>query len=105
MLSRHGKRRPERKSMEVLTVTEGGSPVPVRRAIDMATHGQRVEFEFWSNISAAMNVHEQARQVCAWGMLSKRTGSISLRKSVTLTHIWCVSVQIKSHRYDESIEI
>uniref|UniRef100_A0A669E7G0 BR serine/threonine kinase 2 n=1 Tax=Oreochromis niloticus TaxID=8128 RepID=A0A669E7G0_ORENI len=35
MLSRHGKRRPERKSMEVLSVTEGGSPVPVRRAIDM----------------------------------------------------------------------
>ncbi|MEQ2175396.1 hypothetical protein GOODEAATRI_017534 [Goodea atripinnis] len=62
MLSRHGKRRPERKSMEVLTVTEGGSPVPVRRAIDMATHGQRVGFGFWSNISAAMNVHEQARQ-------------------------------------------
>ncbi|XP_051919847.1 serine/threonine-protein kinase BRSK2-like isoform X8 [Hippocampus zosterae] len=41
MLSRHGKRRPERKSMEVLSVTEGGSPIPVRRAIDMATHGQR----------------------------------------------------------------
>ncbi|XP_061614387.1 serine/threonine-protein kinase BRSK2-like isoform X8 [Phyllopteryx taeniolatus] len=41
MLSRHGKRRPERKSMEVLSVTEGGSPVPVRRAIDMAKHGQR----------------------------------------------------------------
>ncbi|KAJ0001761.1 hypothetical protein NQD34_001557 [Periophthalmus magnuspinnatus] len=41
MLSRHGKRRPERKSMEVLTVTEGGSPVPVRRALDMANHGQR----------------------------------------------------------------
>ncbi|KAM8893977.1 serine/threonine-protein kinase BRSK2-like isoform 6-T6 [Spinachia spinachia] len=41
MLSRHSKRRPERKSMEVLCVTEGGSPVPVRRAIDMATHGQR----------------------------------------------------------------
>ncbi|XP_069383613.1 serine/threonine-protein kinase BRSK2-like isoform X6 [Paralichthys olivaceus] len=40
MLSRHGKRRPERKSMEVLSVTEGGSPVPVRRALDMATHGQ-----------------------------------------------------------------
>nr|XP_029496973.1 serine/threonine-protein kinase BRSK2-like isoform X4 [Oncorhynchus nerka] len=40
MLNRHGKRRPERKSMEVLSVTEGGSPVPVRRAIDMATHGQ-----------------------------------------------------------------
>ncbi|XP_049574546.1 serine/threonine-protein kinase BRSK2 isoform X4 [Syngnathus scovelli] len=41
MLSRHGKRRPERKSMEVLSFTEGGSPVPVRRAIDMTTHGQR----------------------------------------------------------------
>uniref|UniRef100_A0A5F9D6T5 BR serine/threonine kinase 1 n=1 Tax=Oryctolagus cuniculus TaxID=9986 RepID=A0A5F9D6T5_RABIT len=35
MLSRHGKRRPERKSMEVLNVTDaggGGSPVPTRRA-------------------------------------------------------------------------
>ncbi|CAB1427929.1 unnamed protein product [Pleuronectes platessa] len=41
MLSRHGKRRPERKSMEVLSVTEGGSPLPVRRALDMAAHGQR----------------------------------------------------------------
>ncbi|XP_028298508.1 serine/threonine-protein kinase BRSK2-like isoform X8 [Gouania willdenowi] len=40
MLSRHCKRRPERKSMEVLSVTEGGSPVPVRRALDMAGHGQ-----------------------------------------------------------------
>uniref|UniRef100_A0AAV2LPP2 Uncharacterized protein n=1 Tax=Knipowitschia caucasica TaxID=637954 RepID=A0AAV2LPP2_KNICA len=40
MLSRHAKRRPERKSMEVLTVTDGGSPVPVRRALDMANHGQ-----------------------------------------------------------------
>lgn len=27
--------------MEVLSVTEGGSPVPVRRALDMASHGQR----------------------------------------------------------------
>ncbi|XP_043101460.1 serine/threonine-protein kinase BRSK2 isoform X1 [Puntigrus tetrazona] len=40
LLTRHNKRRPERKSMEVLSVTEGGSPVPVRRAIDMAQHGQ-----------------------------------------------------------------
>ncbi|KAG9336992.1 hypothetical protein JZ751_029906 [Albula glossodonta] len=40
MLNRHGKRRPERKSMEVLSVTDGGSPVPARRAIDMAQHGQ-----------------------------------------------------------------
>ncbi|XP_053742688.1 serine/threonine-protein kinase BRSK2 isoform X1 [Synchiropus splendidus] len=41
MLNRHAKRRPERKSMEVLSVTDGGSPVPVRRAIDMTQHGQR----------------------------------------------------------------
>uniref|UniRef100_A0A8C6P1L2 BR serine/threonine kinase 2 n=1 Tax=Nothobranchius furzeri TaxID=105023 RepID=A0A8C6P1L2_NOTFU len=31
MLNRHGKRRPERKSMEVLSITDGGSPVPARR--------------------------------------------------------------------------
>ncbi|XP_071974175.1 serine/threonine-protein kinase BRSK2 isoform X5 [Engystomops pustulosus] len=41
MLTRHGKRRPERKSMEVLSGTDGGSPVPARRAIEMAQHGQR----------------------------------------------------------------
>ncbi|CAH2319198.1 serine threonine- kinase BRSK1 isoform X1 [Pelobates cultripes] len=41
MLNRHGKRRPERKSMEVLSVTDGGSPVPARRAIEMAQHSQR----------------------------------------------------------------
>uniref|UniRef100_A0A8C6P1H6 BR serine/threonine kinase 2 n=1 Tax=Nothobranchius furzeri TaxID=105023 RepID=A0A8C6P1H6_NOTFU len=41
MLNRHGKRRPERKSMEVLSITDGGSPVPARRAIDMTQHGQR----------------------------------------------------------------
>ncbi|XP_069421910.1 serine/threonine-protein kinase BRSK2 isoform X4 [Ovis canadensis] len=40
MLNRHGKRRPERKSMEVLSVTDGGSPVPARRALEMAQHGQ-----------------------------------------------------------------
>lgn len=44
LLTRHNKRRPERKSMEVLSVTEGGSPVPVRRAIDMAQHGQRYSY-------------------------------------------------------------
>ncbi|XP_051899032.1 serine/threonine-protein kinase BRSK2-like isoform X4 [Pristis pectinata] len=41
MLNRHGKRRPERKSMEVLSVTDGGSPVPARRAVDVAQHSQR----------------------------------------------------------------
>uniref|UniRef100_A0A8C6W5S4 Serine/threonine-protein kinase BRSK2-like n=1 Tax=Nannospalax galili TaxID=1026970 RepID=A0A8C6W5S4_NANGA len=34
-------RRPERKSMEVLSVTDGSSPVPARRAIEMAQRGQR----------------------------------------------------------------
>ncbi|XP_038607925.1 serine/threonine-protein kinase BRSK1 [Tachyglossus aculeatus] len=42
LLNRHGKRRPERKSLEVLSVTDGGgSPGPIRRAIDVAQHGQR----------------------------------------------------------------
>ncbi|XP_037674683.1 serine/threonine-protein kinase BRSK1 isoform X2 [Choloepus didactylus] len=44
MLSRHGKRRPERKSMEVLSITDaggGGSPVATRRALEMAQHSQR----------------------------------------------------------------
>ncbi|XP_036717113.1 serine/threonine-protein kinase BRSK2 isoform X9 [Balaenoptera musculus] len=40
MLNRHGKRRPERKSMEVLSATDGGSPVPARRAVEVAQHGQ-----------------------------------------------------------------
>ncbi|MBV96490.1 Serine/threonine-protein kinase BRSK1, partial [Eschrichtius robustus] len=47
MLSRHGKRRPERKSMEVLSITDaggGGSPVPTRRALEMAQHSQRIAF-------------------------------------------------------------
>ncbi|CAM9819223.1 unnamed protein product [Lampetra planeri] len=41
MLSRHGKQRPERKSMEVLSAGEGGSPSTVRRALHAAPHGQR----------------------------------------------------------------
>ncbi|KAB0353520.1 hypothetical protein FD755_023779 [Muntiacus reevesi] len=44
MLSRHGKRRPQRESMEVLSITDaggGGSPVPTRRALEMAQHSQR----------------------------------------------------------------
>ncbi|XP_046898245.1 LOW QUALITY PROTEIN: serine/threonine-protein kinase BRSK2-like [Hypomesus transpacificus] len=40
LLARHAKRRPERKSLEALSATEAGSPGPVRRAVDMATHGQ-----------------------------------------------------------------
>ncbi|TRY56270.1 hypothetical protein DNTS_028386 [Danionella cerebrum] len=41
MLNRHAKRRPERNSMEVLSITDGGSPVPARKALDMAEYGQR----------------------------------------------------------------
>ncbi|XP_041093673.1 serine/threonine-protein kinase BRSK2 [Polyodon spathula] len=41
MLSRHGRCRPERKSMEVLSVTDAGSPTPPRRALDTAQHSQR----------------------------------------------------------------
>uniref|UniRef100_A0A671YGM5 Serine/threonine-protein kinase BRSK2-like n=1 Tax=Sparus aurata TaxID=8175 RepID=A0A671YGM5_SPAAU len=36
MLTRHGRCRPERKSLEVLSVTEQGSPTPPRRALDTA---------------------------------------------------------------------
>ncbi|MGH0137650.1 UNVERIFIED_CONTAM: hypothetical protein FKN15_063746 [Acipenser sinensis] len=41
MLSRHGRCRPERKSMEVLSMTDAGSPTPPRRALDTAQHSQR----------------------------------------------------------------
>ncbi|XP_069047879.1 serine/threonine-protein kinase BRSK2 isoform X1 [Lepisosteus oculatus] len=41
MLTRHGRCRPERKSMEVLSVTDQGSPTPPRRALDTAQHSQR----------------------------------------------------------------
>ncbi|XP_061081166.1 serine/threonine-protein kinase BRSK1 [Conger conger] len=41
MLTRHGRCRPERKSLEVLSVTDQGSPTPPRRALDSAAHSQR----------------------------------------------------------------
>ncbi|XP_074552621.1 serine/threonine-protein kinase BRSK1 [Halichoeres trimaculatus] len=41
MLSRHGRCRPERKSLEVLSVTDQGSPTPPRRALDTSAHSQR----------------------------------------------------------------
>uniref|UniRef100_A0A8C4QQK2 non-specific serine/threonine protein kinase n=1 Tax=Eptatretus burgeri TaxID=7764 RepID=A0A8C4QQK2_EPTBU len=40
LLGRHGKQRPERKSLEALTVTEGGSPGSTRRAPDNPPHGR-----------------------------------------------------------------
>lgn len=43
MLTRHGRCRPERKSLEVLSVTEQGSPTPPRRALDTNAHSQRYE--------------------------------------------------------------
>ncbi|XP_047657133.1 serine/threonine-protein kinase BRSK2 isoform X3 [Tachysurus fulvidraco] len=41
MLTRHGRCRPERKSLEVLSVTDQGSPTPPRRALDTSAHSQR----------------------------------------------------------------
>ncbi|XP_026133075.1 serine/threonine-protein kinase BRSK2-like isoform X2 [Carassius auratus] len=41
MLTRYGRCRPERKSLEVLSVTEQGSPTTPRRALDTSTHSQR----------------------------------------------------------------
>ncbi|CAL8271660.1 unnamed protein product [Lota lota] len=41
MLTRHGRCRPERKSLEVLSVTEQGSPTPPRRALDTSVPSQR----------------------------------------------------------------
>ncbi|XP_027018968.1 serine/threonine-protein kinase BRSK2 isoform X3 [Tachysurus fulvidraco] len=41
MLTRHGRCRPERKSLEVLSVTDQGSPTPPRRALDTTAHSQR----------------------------------------------------------------
>ncbi|XP_051904500.1 serine/threonine-protein kinase BRSK1 isoform X1 [Hippocampus zosterae] len=41
MLTRHGRCRPERKSLEVLSVTEQGSPTPPRRNLDTNAHSQR----------------------------------------------------------------
>nr|XP_020441625.1 serine/threonine-protein kinase BRSK2-like [Monopterus albus]XP_020441626.1 serine/threonine-protein kinase BRSK2-like [Monopterus albus] len=41
MLTRHGRCRPERKSLEVLSVTDQGSPPPPRRALDTNAHSQR----------------------------------------------------------------
>ncbi|KAJ8342021.1 hypothetical protein SKAU_G00319490 [Synaphobranchus kaupii] len=60
MLNRHGKRRPERKSMEVLSVTDGGSPVLARRAIDMTQHGQsKTVFSKSLDISEANPKHSK----------------------------------------------
>uniref|UniRef100_A0A4W5MSL6 Si:ch211-255p10.4 n=1 Tax=Hucho hucho TaxID=62062 RepID=A0A4W5MSL6_9TELE len=41
MLTRHSRCRPERKSLEVLSVTEQGSPTPPCRALDTAANSQR----------------------------------------------------------------
>ncbi|KAM4530667.1 serine/threonine-protein kinase BRSK1-like isoform 2-T2 [Odontesthes bonariensis] len=41
MLTRHGRCRPERKSLEVLSVTDQGSPTPPRRALETNAHSQR----------------------------------------------------------------
>lgn len=66
MLNRHGKRRPERKSMEVLSVTDGGSPVPARRAIDMTQHGQRYAWR-WKERAATFKMNMEV-DISLWGV-------------------------------------
>ncbi|XP_058637918.1 serine/threonine-protein kinase BRSK2 isoform X13 [Onychostoma macrolepis] len=63
LLTRHNKRRPERKSMEVLSVTEGGSPVPVRRAIDMAQHGQSKSLDISDANPILQSKEERSRSI------------------------------------------
>ncbi|XP_067293563.1 serine/threonine-protein kinase BRSK2 isoform X6 [Pseudorasbora parva] len=63
LLTRHNKRRPERKSMEVLSVTEGGSPVPVRRAIDMAQHGQSKSLDISDAHPILQSKEERSRSI------------------------------------------
>uniref|UniRef100_A0A9J7ZG66 Protein kinase domain-containing protein n=1 Tax=Cyprinus carpio carpio TaxID=630221 RepID=A0A9J7ZG66_CYPCA len=63
MLNRHGKRRPERKSMEVLSVTDGGSPVPARRAIDMTQHGQSKSLDISDAKRKAKSKEERSRSI------------------------------------------
>uniref|UniRef100_A0A3P9HVS0 Si:dkey-16p21.7 n=1 Tax=Oryzias latipes TaxID=8090 RepID=A0A3P9HVS0_ORYLA len=46
MLTRHSRCRPERKSLEVLSVTDQGSPTPPRRALDTNAHSQSPVFTF-----------------------------------------------------------
>uniref|UniRef100_A0A671YFX3 Serine/threonine-protein kinase BRSK2-like n=1 Tax=Sparus aurata TaxID=8175 RepID=A0A671YFX3_SPAAU len=50
MLTRHGRCRPERKSLEVLSVTEQGSPTPPRRALDTAyASSDHIQETFYPN--------------------------------------------------------
>jgi hypothetical protein len=49
MLTRHGRCRPERKSLEVLSVTEQGSPTPTRRALDTSAHSQRLDIDIYTH--------------------------------------------------------
>lgn len=88
MLNRHGKRRPERKSMEVLSVTDGGSPVPARRAIDMTQHGQRYarrKNSLYKVVSVEMSIAlcdcvlwvEDLQPSCVWDALTASLAVVS----------------------------
>ncbi|KAF3704478.1 Serine/threonine-protein kinase BRSK2 [Channa argus] len=59
MLTRHGRCRPERKSLEVLSVTEQGSPTPPRRALDTAAHSQRLAKKSWFGNFIGLEKEEQ----------------------------------------------
>uniref|UniRef100_A0A674AHB7 Serine/threonine-protein kinase BRSK1-like n=1 Tax=Salmo trutta TaxID=8032 RepID=A0A674AHB7_SALTR len=70
MLTRHGRCRPERKSLEVLSVTEQGSPTPTRRALDTSAHNH-VKFMWF--------FHKGDYAMCCLilGFLSFRSRSVS----------------------------
>lgn len=74
MLTRHGRCRPERKSLEVLSVTEQGSPTPPRRALDTSTHSQRYTH---THIHALRHIWNFANIDLALLTLDHRSRSVS----------------------------
>uniref|UniRef100_A0AAY5KMA9 Protein kinase domain-containing protein n=1 Tax=Esox lucius TaxID=8010 RepID=A0AAY5KMA9_ESOLU len=69
MLTRHGRCRPERKSLEVLSVTEQGSPTPPRRALDTSAHSQRSRSVSGASTGLSSSPLSSPR-VCGGGSLS-----------------------------------
>ncbi|XP_056101982.1 serine/threonine-protein kinase BRSK2 isoform X5 [Rhinichthys klamathensis goyatoka] len=76
MLTRHGRCRPERKSLEVLSVTEQGSPTPPRRALDTSTHSQRYTHTH-THIHALMHIWSFVNIDLALLTLDHRSRSVS----------------------------
>uniref|UniRef100_A0A8D3AYW0 Protein kinase domain-containing protein n=1 Tax=Scophthalmus maximus TaxID=52904 RepID=A0A8D3AYW0_SCOMX len=71
MLTRHGRCRPERKSLEVLSVTEQGSPTPPRRALDTAAHSQRSRSVSGASTGLSSSPLSSPRVRACWPTLTK----------------------------------